>query len=78
MVKIKDISSKVRQIAVTGIGRDEPTLLITHDLATPARDLFARYAERMMVKTSWTPTSAGSTWTPSPAASRSTWTWTRR
>ena len=50
MVKIKDISSKVRQIAVTGIGRDEPTLLITHDLATPARDLFARYAERMMVE----------------------------
>jgi transposase len=50
MVKIKDISSKVRQIAVTGIGRDQPTLLITHDLATPARDLFARYAERMMVE----------------------------
>jgi transposase len=50
MVKIKDISSQVRQIAVTGIGRDEPTLLITHDLATPARDLFARYAERMMVE----------------------------
>ena len=50
MVKIKDISSRVRQIAVTGIGRDEPTLLITHDLATPARDLFARYAERMMVE----------------------------
>jgi hypothetical protein len=50
MVKIKDISSKVRQIAVTGIGRDEPTLLITHDLATPARDLFARYAEQMMVE----------------------------
>jgi transposase len=50
MVTIKDISSKVRQIAVTGIGRDEPTLLITHDLATPARDLFARYAERMMIE----------------------------
>ncbi len=50
MVKIKDISTRVRQIAVTGIGRDEPTLLITPDLATPARDLFARYAERMMVE----------------------------
>ena len=49
MVKIKNISSRVRQIAVS-IGRDEPTLLITHDLATPARDLFARYAERMMVE----------------------------
>jgi len=50
MVKLKDISAKVRQIAVKNIGRDEPTLLITHDLATPARDLFARYAERMMVE----------------------------
>jgi hypothetical protein len=50
MVKLKEVSAKVRQIAVTGIGRDEPTLLITHDLATPARDLFARYAERMSVE----------------------------
>jgi hypothetical protein len=50
MVKIRDVNAKVRQIAVTGIGRDEPTLLITHDLATPTRDLFARYAERMMVE----------------------------
>jgi transposase len=50
MVKLKDVSSRVRQIAVRNIGRDEPTLLITHDLTTPARDLFARYAERMMVE----------------------------
>jgi transposase len=50
MIKLKDVSSKVRQIAVKNIGRDEPTLLITHDLATPARDLFARYAERMTVE----------------------------
>jgi len=50
MIKLTDVSSKVRQIAVTNIGRDEPTLLITHDLITPARDLFARYAERMMVE----------------------------
>jgi hypothetical protein len=46
MVKLRDLSTKVRQIAVKDIGRDEPTLLITHDLATPAKDLFARYAER--------------------------------
>ncbi len=50
MIKLKDVSSKVRQIAVKNIGRDEPALLITHDLTTPARDLFARYAERMMVE----------------------------
>jgi len=50
MVKIKDMAAKVRQIAIKDIGRDEPTLLITHDLATPAKHLFARYAERMMVE----------------------------
>jgi hypothetical protein len=44
------VSAKVRQIAVKDIGRDEPTLLITHDLATPAKDLFPRYAERMTVE----------------------------
>ena len=50
MVKLTGVSSRVRQIAVKNIGRDEPTLLITHDLATPARELFARYAERMIVE----------------------------
>ena len=50
MVKLTGVNSKVRQIAIKNIGRDEPTLLITHDLATPARDLFARYAERMTVE----------------------------
>ena len=50
MVKLRDVSAKVRQIAISNIGRDEPTLLITHDLATPGKDLFTRYAERMMVE----------------------------
>ncbi len=35
MIKLTGVSSQVRQIAVTNIGRDEPTLLITHDLAAP-------------------------------------------
>jgi len=50
MITLKGISSKVRQIAIRNIGRDEPTLLITHDLTTPAKDLFARYAERMNIE----------------------------
>jgi transposase len=50
MVKLTGVTSRARQIAVRNIGRDEPTLLITHDLATPARDLFTRYAEPMMVE----------------------------
>ena len=50
MIKLPDISGKVRQIAVKNIGRDEPTLIITNDLTTPGKNLFARYAERMMVE----------------------------
>ena len=50
MIKLSDISGKVRQIAVKNIGRDEPTLIITNDLTTPGKSLFARYAERMMVE----------------------------
>jgi transposase len=50
LVNLKQISTRVRQIAVTNIGRDQPTLLITNDQATPARDLFGRYAERMLIE----------------------------
>ena len=50
MIKLKDIDTNVRQIAIRNIGRDEPTLLITNDLTTPAKDLFARYAERMNIE----------------------------
>ena len=50
MVAIKGISNKVRQIAVRNIGRDEPTLMLTNALTTPAKDLFARYAERMTIE----------------------------
>src|SRR5512140_2804887 len=50
LVKLTDISGQVRQIAVKNIGRDEPTLIITNDLTTPGKNLFARYAERMMVE----------------------------
>jgi hypothetical protein len=50
LLTIKGISNRVRQIAVRNIGRDEPTLLITNALTTPAKDLFARYAERMIIE----------------------------
>ena len=50
MIKLKDVDTKVRQLAIRNIGRDEPTLLITNDLTTPGNDLFARYAERMSIE----------------------------
>ena len=49
-ITLKGVSRPVRQIAVRNIGRDEPTLLITADRTTTAKDLFARYAERMLVE----------------------------
>lgn len=49
-VQVKGISQRVRQIAVRNIGRDEPTLLISNDHAAPAKELFARYAERMLIE----------------------------
>ena len=70
MTKLKDVSSKVRQIAIKNIGRDEPTLLISNDLTTPGENLFTRCAERMMVENELDAYTAGSTSTPSPAASR--------
>jgi transposase len=50
MIRLPGVSGKVRQIAIKNIGRDEPTLLITNDLTTASKNLFARYAERMMVE----------------------------
>jgi hypothetical protein len=49
-VTVKGISAPARQIAIKNIGRDQPTLLITNDHATPAKDLFARYAEPMLTE----------------------------
>jgi hypothetical protein len=50
MITLKGISAPARQIAIRNIGRDQPTLLITNGTATPAKDLFARYAERMLIE----------------------------
>jgi hypothetical protein len=50
MIKLKDVDTQVRQIAIRNIGRDEPTLLIANDLTTPGKDLFTRYAERMNIE----------------------------
>ncbi|MCA1698606.1 MAG: hypothetical protein LC790_06760, partial [Actinobacteria bacterium] len=51
VVHLNGVDHPLRQIAIRNIGREEPTLLITNDLAaTPAKDLFARYAERMIIE----------------------------
>ena len=50
VIRLKGIDRPLRQIAVRNIGHEHPTLLITNDLATAAKDLFGRYAERMVIE----------------------------
>jgi transposase len=50
LVPIKGIEALVRQLAVRNIGREQPTLLITNALELTAKQLFARYAERMTIE----------------------------
>ena len=40
----------LRQIAVAGLGHDEPTILITNDLNSPAKKIIERYARRMNIE----------------------------
>jgi hypothetical protein len=50
IIHLRDVGIPLRQIAIKNIGHDNPTLLITNDLATAAKDLFGRYAERMIIE----------------------------
>jgi len=40
----------IRQLAVTGLGHDQPTLLITNQLQLPARQVIRAYARRMNIE----------------------------
>jgi len=40
----------IRQLAVTGLGHDQPTLLITNRTALPARQVIGTYARRMNIE----------------------------
>jgi len=50
IITLKGIDHPLRQVAIRNIGHDQPTLLITNDLTTAAKDLFTRYAERMIIE----------------------------
>jgi hypothetical protein len=40
----------IRQLAVAGLGHDEPTILITNDRDLPAKPVIERYAKRMNIE----------------------------
>ncbi|MDN5933963.1 MAG: hypothetical protein L0I24_23305, partial [Pseudonocardia sp.] len=48
-VHLKEYRGTVRQLIVTGLGRDAPTVIITNDTTSSARQLITRYARRMTI-----------------------------
>jgi len=48
--KLTKYPGTLRQLAVAGLGHDEPTLLITNDLTSPAKKIIERYARRMNIE----------------------------
>jgi hypothetical protein len=46
-VKLTSYPGTVRQLVVTGLGRDAPTVIITNDYEITTRALIERYARRM-------------------------------
>src|SRR6266852_3550193 len=49
-VKLTSYPGTVRQLIVTGLGRDAPTVIITNDDAMKTRDVITQYARRMTIE----------------------------
>ena len=49
-VRLTDYEGPVRQIAVTGLGREEPTLFLTNHFEARPRDLITNYARRNRIE----------------------------
>lgn len=49
-VTLKDYPGTVRQLVVTGLGREAPTVIITNDFTSTAKQLIERYARRMGIE----------------------------
>ena len=45
-VKIRDYPERLRQMAVAGLGRDEPTLFLSNNFEVTAREVITRYVQR--------------------------------
>jgi hypothetical protein len=49
-VRLTNYPGTVRQLVVTGLGRDQPTVIITNDHHTKTKALVERYARRMTIE----------------------------
>ncbi len=50
IIRLSDYDATIRQVAVTGLGREQPTLLLSNDFDETARSLVVRYAGRNRVE----------------------------
>jgi hypothetical protein len=49
-IRLRDYQGPIRQLTVTDLGHEEPTLLLTNQLRRSARKLIGRYAQRMLIE----------------------------
>jgi hypothetical protein len=49
-IELRDYAGEIRQLAITDLGHEEPTLLITNQLRRSAAKLITRYAQRMIIE----------------------------
>ena len=49
-IRLTSYPGTVRQLIVTGLGRDTPTVIITNDTRPPTKTLIERYARRMTIE----------------------------
>ena len=47
---LSNYPATLRQFIITGLGRDAPTVIITNDTDSPAKQLIERYARRMTIE----------------------------
>jgi len=49
-IALKDYADPIRQLTVTDLGHEEPTVLLTNHLERSCPDLVTRYAQRMLIE----------------------------
>lgn len=49
-VELHDYKGKVRQLFITDLGHEQPTILLTNDVRSPAAKRITRYARRMLIE----------------------------
>ena len=51
-IELRDYEGSIRQLTITDLGHEEPTLLLTNQLRRSPADLVGRYARRMIIENS--------------------------